>query len=217
MYKLDWFYLCTCIKMWQVVFCLVHAINDKGPVLVWVHSCFNVMFVVLVPFCPWEIWKWLDIDAPFIFNCWDFNSQGMVWLGLLVLWLMLNSFCFIPKHTKGNTRTSPVWSRLSTILSQINHWKKIRESGRITTLFNVYDTLWKSWKTLSHPIPNTVPVQSNTPHNLWLLPVLILFRFFSQGVFWSTYTTVKFKILCYLKNHFPNIFQFFLKQINILG
>ena len=135
MFKLDRFYLCTCSKMWQVVFCLVHAINDKGLVLVWVHSCFNVMFVVLVPFCPWEIWKWLDIDAPFIFNCWDFNSQGMVWLGLLVLWLMLNSFCFIPKHTKGSTRTSPVWSRLSTILSQINHWKKIRESWRITTPF----------------------------------------------------------------------------------
>ena len=77
-------------------------------------------------------------------------------------------------------------------------------------------SLWKSWKTLSHPIPNTVPVQSNTPHNLWLLPVSILFRFFSQGVFWSTYNTVKFKILCYLKNHFPNIFQFFLKQINLI-
>ena len=34
------------------MFSLVHAINDKGQVLVWVYSCFDVMLVVLVPLRP---------------------------------------------------------------------------------------------------------------------------------------------------------------------
>ena len=38
------------------MFSLVHAINDKGQVLVWVYSCFDVVLmlccVVLVPLRP---------------------------------------------------------------------------------------------------------------------------------------------------------------------
>ena len=40
------------VKCGKFLFCLVHSINDKGQELFWVHSCFNVMFVVLVPFRP---------------------------------------------------------------------------------------------------------------------------------------------------------------------